>query len=62
MFLSGVSEIIIQRVCRWESFAFLDYIREQVANVSYGVLTKMLKNVKFYHMNEKNMSRLDTDL
>ena len=26
MILSGISEIIIQQVDRWESFAFLDYI------------------------------------
>jgi len=28
MFLSGISEIIIQRVGRWERFAFLDHIWE----------------------------------
>lgn len=57
MFLSGVSEIIIQRVGRWESFAFLDYIREQIENVTYGVSTKMIKNEKFFHMNENNVLR-----
>ena len=57
MFLSGVSEIVIQRVGRWESFAFLEYIREQVENFTYGVSTKMLKNEKFYHLNEKHLSR-----
>ena len=62
MFLSGVSEIIIQRVGRWESFAFLEYIREQVENFTYGVSTKMLKNEKFFHMNEKNLVRLDPDM
>jgi len=30
MFLSGVSMIIIQRVGRWRSDAFLEYIRDQV--------------------------------
>ena len=57
MFLSGVSEIIIQRVGRWESFAFLEYIHEQVENFTYGVSSKMLRNEKFYHMNEMNMIR-----
>ena len=33
-----------------------------MANVTYGVSTKMLKDEKFYHMNEKIVSRLDTDL
>ena len=56
MFLSGVSEIIIQRVGRWESFAFLEYIREQVETFTYGVSTRMLKNEKFYHLNEKNVN------
>ena len=61
MFLSGVSEIIIQRIGRWESFAFLDYIREQVESFTYGVSTKMLTNEKFYHINEKNLSRHNTE-
>ena len=52
MFLSGVSEIVIQRVGRWESFAFLDYIREQVESVTYSVSNKMLENEQFYHLNE----------
>ena len=43
MFSSGVSEIIIQKVGRWESFAFLEYIREQVETFTYGVSTKMFK-------------------
>ena len=59
MFLSGVSEIIIQRIGRWESFAFLEYIREQVENFTYGVSKKMLDNEIFHHINEKNLPRLD---
>ena len=55
MFLSGVSEIIIQR--RWESFAFLEYIREQVENFTYGVSEKMLDHEEFHHLNEKNLPR-----
>lgn len=52
MFLSGVSEIIIQRIGRWSSFAFLEYIREQVECFTAGVSQKMLKFESFYHLNE----------
>ena len=58
MFLSGVSDIIIQRIGRWESFAFLEYIREQVENFTYGVSTKMLQNEKYHHINDKNLPRI----
>ena len=47
MFLANVSEVIIQRVGRWSSNAFLKYIREQVDTFTYGVSTKMLKNEHF---------------
>ena len=50
MFLSGVSDIIIQRIGRWESNAFLEYIREQVENFTYGVSEKMLYNEGFQHL------------
>ena len=55
MFLSGVSEIIIKRVGRWSSEAFLEYIREQVDTFTVGVSRKMLKNEKNYHLNEKEL-------
>ena len=50
MFLSGVTEIVIQRVGRWESFAFMEYIREQVETFAYGVAEKMLECENFYHI------------
>ena len=53
MFLSGVSEIIIQRIGRWERFAFLDYIREQVEDFTQGVSKKMLQVEQYQHINEK---------
>ena len=59
MFLSEVSEIIIQQIGQWESFAFLEYIREQVENFTYGVSRKMLHNEKFHYLNEKNLPRQD---
>ena len=57
MFLSGVSEIIIQRIGRWQSFAFLEYIREQVENFTYGVSNKMLQVEKFHHLNDNDFNR-----
>ena len=51
MFLSGVNEIIIQRVGRWLSDAFLEYIREQVDSFTVGVSQKMLQYEKFHHLN-----------
>jgi len=57
MFLSGVSEIIIQRIGRWDSDAFLEYIREQVENFTFGVSKKMLQNEQFFHLNNYD----DTD-
>ena len=50
MFLSGVSTIIIQRVSRWESDAFMEYIREQVESFTLGVSEKMVQNESFYHI------------
>ena len=47
MFLANVSEVIIQRVGRWSSNAFLEYIREQVDTFTNGVSTKMLQNEHF---------------
>lgn len=52
MFLSGVSEIIIQRVGRWASMAFLEYIREQVDAFTAGVSDKMLQFESFHTLNQ----------
>ena len=59
MFLSGVSEIIIKRVGRWSSEAFLEYICEQVDSFTVGVSRKMLKYERFHHLNEKEIKRLE---
>lgn len=53
MFLSGVCDIIIQRVGRWESLAFLEYIRSQIESFTLGVSQKMLENENFHHLNAK---------
>ena len=59
MFLSGVSTIIIQRVGRWESEAFMEYIREQVESFTAGISTKMIQNETFYHLNHTWHTRND---
>ena len=58
MFLIGVSEIITQRIARWESFTFLDYIRKQVENITQKVSRKIIKMEKFQHLNV-NYFRVD---
>ena len=42
MFLAGVVTVVIMRVGRWSSEAFLEYIREQVEQFTWGVSKKML--------------------
>ena len=59
MFLSGVNEIIIQRVGRWASDAFLEYIREQVDSFTVGVSQKMLQYEKYHHLNAKESTTLN---
>ena len=51
MFLSGISTIIIQRVGRWSSKVFLEYIREQVDSFSLGVSEQMLQFEYFHTLN-----------
>ena len=54
MFLSGTSTIVIRRIGRWSSEAFLEYIREQVEDFTAGVAQKMLKFEKFSNMRDSN--------
>ena len=61
MFLSGVSEIIIQRVGRWKSQAFLEYIREQVEAFTFGVSQKMLEHESFHHLNARESELLSNE-
>mmetsp|Transcript_19353 Transcript_19353/g.21924 ORF Transcript_19353/g.21924 Transcript_19353/m.21924 type:complete len:85 (-) Transcript_19353:123-377(-) len=51
MFLSGTSTIIIQRIGRWSSEAFLEYIREQVESFTLGVSQKMINFQHFFNLN-----------
>ena len=48
MFLAGTATIIIMRIGRWSSEAFLEYIREQVEQFTQGVSRNMLQ---FEHFN-----------
>ena len=50
MFLSGTSVIIIMRVGRWSSEAFLEYIRDQVESFTLDVSMKMIKCEEFYSL------------
>jgi hypothetical protein len=60
MFLSGVSTIIIQRVGRWKSDAFLECIREQVENFTSGVAERMLQYEDFHTINATQSVSNDT--
>ena len=51
MFLSGFYVIIIKRIVRWSSEAFLKYIREQVEHFTYEVSMKMLMYENFHTIN-----------
>ena len=54
MFLSGTSVIVIMRVGRWSSEAFLEYIRDQVESFTKGVSTRMLEVEEFFTLNTQN--------
>ena len=51
MFHSGISTIIIKRVGRWCSDAFLEYIRDQVESFTFGVSQRMLAFEHFHTIN-----------
>lgn len=51
MILSRVAAIVIQRVRRWESLAFLKYICEQVKTFMFGVSKSILKYKESHHLN-----------
>ena len=56
MFLSGTSVVIIQRVGRWSSEAFLEYIREQVESFTVDVSKNMLRCEEFLNLNENEVT------
>lgn len=59
MFLSGVSTIIIQRIGRWSSKAFLEYIREQVESFTVGVSQKMLDFEQFFALGKDTRQSIE---
>ena len=64
MFLSGTSVIIIMRVGRWSSEAFLEYIRDQIESFTAGVSRKMLNVEEFFNLNTESLlsqNRLTTE-
>ena len=64
MFLSGTSVIIIMRVGRWSSEAFLEYIRDQIESFTAGVSQKMLNVEEFFNLNTESLlsqNRLTTE-
>ena len=54
MFLSGTSTIVIRRIGRWSSDAYLEYIREQVEDFTAGVAEKMLQFESFSNLRKDN--------
>ena len=62
MFLSGTSSIVIQRVGRWSSDAFLEYIRDQVESFTAGVSQRMLKYETFFNLNTTSSTPRDQPL
>ena len=62
MFLAGVATIIIMRVGRWSSEAFLEYIREQVEQFTWGVSKKMLQFENFNTIDSSSSPELSDEL
>ena len=62
MFLAGISVIIIQRVGRWSSEAFLEYIRDQVESFTLNVSRDMLRFENFINLNTEEQSRPSSDI
>ena len=61
MFLSGTAVIIIMRIGRWSSEAFLEYIREQVESFTVGVSQRMLQYEAFFNLNTNDPTETETD-
>ena len=61
MFLSGTAVIIIMRIGRWSSEAFLEYIREQVESFTSGVSQRMLAYESFFNLNTNEETNSESD-
>ena len=60
MFLSGTSTIVIKKVGRWSSEAFLEYIREQVEDFTAGVAQKMIAFEEFNNLQPSSEPKVET--
>jgi hypothetical protein len=60
MFLSKTSTIIMMRVGRWSSDAFLEYIREQVENFTVDVSENMLKFESFFNIHNDQTNNTES--
>ena len=60
MFLSKTSVIIIMRVGRWSSEAFLEYIREQIQDFTVGISENMIHFESFFNMNRNTDTKRPT--
>ena len=61
MFLSGTAVIIIMRIGRWSSEAFLEYIRDQVESFTLGVSQRMLQYETFFNLSTNDVTTTDTE-
>ena len=61
MFLSGTAVIIIMRIGRWSSEAFLEYIREQVESFTVGVSQRMLQYESFFNLSVPDTTPTEID-
>ena len=62
VFLSKTSTIIIQRIGRWSSEAFLEYIREQVESFTVDVAQNMLAFEFFFNLNRNSNADTTTEV
>ncbi len=54
MVLNNIPELVIQKLGRWSSNAFLRYIRKQVVELSNDVSRRMVQNKIYYHVNNSD--------
>jgi hypothetical protein len=50
MYLGGLLVYVIQLIGRWSSDSFMKYLRKQIEELTFGVLTKMLSTQMFWHI------------
>ena len=53
MVLSGTKDI--QKIGKWRSLAFMEYIRDQIESFTLGVSQRMIEFEEFFTLNEENI-------